>query len=121
MTKKARFDPGLVRSQRIAGRLPATAATAVAIVAIAAIAAEASATRTAAAGARLVLGFVNAQRMAIHRITVQTLDRTGRVSVAHLDKSKSSWPTGLTIRRQGHGVDIPMLAKRVRAPRPHWL
>src|ERR1700733_3414393 len=96
-------------------RLPATAvaiAAVATIAATAAIAAEASAARTTTAGAWLILGFINAQLSAVHRITVQTLDRTRRISLAHLDETEASRPAGLTIRRQRYGIDIAMLREQ---------
>jgi hypothetical protein len=78
-----RSGPGFAVSES-KRRLPATAIAIAAVAAIAAIAAEASAARTTTAGAWLILGFINAQRSAVHRITVQTLDRTRRISLAQL-------------------------------------
>jgi hypothetical protein len=97
-----RSGPGFAVSES-KRRLPATAIAIAAVAAIAAIAAEASAARTTTAGAWLILGFINAQRSAVHRITVQTLDRTRRISLAQLDETEASRPAGLTIRRQRYG------------------
>src|SRR5579862_9320688 len=79
----------------------ATAATA-AIAATTTTAAAAAVTAAAAAGARLILGFVDAQRSAAQFLAVQVLDCPSCIGLAHLDKSKATRPPGFPIGRQRH-------------------
>ena len=87
-------------------RLPATAAAAAAIATVAIATATVATTTTAAAavttatartataatGARLVLRLVDAQRPAIHRVSVERLDGARGVSLWHLHETEPTGP-----------------------------
>jgi hypothetical protein len=92
----------------IARRLPATATTTAATAATAAVAtttaATATRTTTAAASAGLVLGFVDAQRTAAHRVTIQRLDSTRGISLRHLHEAESTRATRFPVSRKRNGL-----------------
>jgi hypothetical protein len=93
----------------------ATAATtAAATVAAEAAAAATTAARTsaAAASAGLVLGFVDAQLTTTHIVAIQALNGAGRVGLAHFNEPESAGAPGLTIGRQRHGLDSPVLREQ---------
>src|ERR1700730_10367818 len=94
--------------------LPAAAPTAAAAAAV--TTAEATATAAArtstAARAGLVLSFVDAQLTTTHVVAVQALDGTGCIGLAHLDEPESAGAAGLTIGRQRHGLDSPVLREQ---------
>jgi hypothetical protein len=86
----------------------ATAATTATVTAEAAAAATATRTSTAAASAGLVLGFVDAQLTATHIVTIQALNGTGCIGLAHFNEPESAGTSGLTIGRQRHGLHSPV-------------
>src|SRR5688572_1915443 len=99
--------------------LPATAAaaaatavtaTAAATTAAAAIAATAAAAATATLG--LVLRLVDLQRTTAHVLTVQGLDRAGRVGTGHFDEAEATGAAGLAIVDQADGLDGAMLVEQ---------
>jgi hypothetical protein len=100
----------VIGNQRTA--LPATASTTAATAAAtgtAAIATAAAARTTTATRARLVLRFIHAQRATAHRITIQALNGTGGISLAHLHEAEAAWPTGLAIGWERHRFDRTVL------------
>ena len=104
--KKARVSPGLVADYDCSN-LPAIPTTAAATAATEP--AAAAARTTAATGAGLVLSFVDTQLATTHIVTVQALDGTGSIGLAHLNKPETAWATGLTIGRQRNGLDRTVL------------
>ena len=95
--------------------LPAVAsatATAAAVTATEAAATAATRTSATAAGAGLVLSLVDAQLTTTHVVAVQALDGPGRIGLAHLDEPESAGAAGLTIGRQRHGLDSPVLREQ---------
>jgi hypothetical protein len=86
----------------------AAAATAAAVTAEAAATATATRTSTAATSAGLVLGFVDAQLTATHIVTIQALNGTGCIGLAHFNEPESAGTSGLTIGRQRHGLYSPV-------------
>src|SRR5581483_5061634 len=113
-TKSSRVDPGIKKGPaarpgllKQARALPAVASAATATVAAAEPATTAG--TPAATAARLVLRLIHAQLTTAHIVAVQALDRTSRISLAHLDEAKAPRPSGLTIGRQRYGLDSPVL------------
>ena len=96
--------------------LPAVATAAAATAAT--VAAEAAATTTAAwtsaaaTSAGLVLGFVDAQLTTTHIVAIQALNGTGCIGLAHFNEPESAGAAGLTIGRQRHGLDSPVLREQ---------
>jgi hypothetical protein len=97
--------------------LPAIAATTATATATVATTATATAARTSAAAATttsagLVLSFVDAQLSATHIVTVQALNGAGCIGLAHFNEPESAWASRLTIGRQRHGLDGPVLREQ---------
>jgi len=94
----------------------ATAATTTAATVAAEAAAAATAARTSAAAAAtsagLVLGFVDAQLTTTHIVAIQALNGAGRVGLAHFNEPETAGAAGLTIGRQRHGLDSPVLREQ---------
>ena len=90
----------------------ATAAAAAATVTPEATATTAARTSTTAASAGLVLGFVDAQLTTTHIVAIQALNGSGRVGLAHFNEPESAGAAGLTIGRQRHGLDRPVLREQ---------
>jgi hypothetical protein len=91
--------------------LPAVATATAAATAVSAEAATAAWTSTPA-GAGLVLGFVDAQLTTTHFVAIQALNGAGRIGLAHFDEPESAGTAGLTIGRQRHGLDSPVLREQ---------
>jgi hypothetical protein len=93
--------------------LPAVATTAAAAAtAVTAEAATTAARTSAAASAGLVLGFVDAQLTATHIVTIQALNGSGCIGLAHFNEPEPAGTAGLTIGRQRHGLDSPVLREQ---------
>jgi hypothetical protein len=90
----------------------AAATTTATVAAEAAAAATAARTSAAAASAGLVLGFVDAQLTTTHIVAIQALNGAGRVGLAHFNEPESAGAAGLTIGRQRHGLDSPVLREQ---------
>jgi hypothetical protein len=100
----------------IARRLPATAATATTAAATAAVAtataATATRTTTTATSAGLVLGFIDAQRTAAHRVTIQRLDCARGISLRHFHEAESTRATRFPVSRKRNGLHRAMLREQ---------
>ena len=94
--------------------LPAIAATTATATAAVATTAAATAARTSAAAtsAGLVLSFVDAQLPTTHIVAVQALNGAGCIGLAHFNEPESAGASRLTIGRQRHGLDGPVLREQ---------
>ena len=112
--KRPGITPGLDRQAiTMEANLPAVASTAAAPTAATAAKAAATAARTSTtASAGLVLSFVDAELSATHIVTVQALNGPGCIGLAHFNEPESAWAAGLTIGRQRHGLDRPVLREQ---------
>lgn len=109
--------PGVSRAfdQTINGsNLPAIAATtATAAATVATTATAATAARTsAAAGAGLVLSFVDAELPATHIVAVQALNGTGCIGLAHFNEPETARASRFAIGRQRHGLNGSVLREQ---------